>query len=101
MAAQQQNLHPELSSQGKVFGIPLGDLGLFTGVLMACALGFLSFFLFTFLSIVGIGIYNSMGHHLDYARGYKYFSFPAGCVILLISLIFFGTLWFRRKLAGG
>ena len=31
---------------------------------------------------------------------YKYFSFPAGCVVLLISLVFFGTLWLRRKLSG-
>ena len=34
---------------------------------MAFAVGFLSFFLFTFLAIVGIMIYNGMGHQVDYA----------------------------------
>ena len=87
--------------RGKVFGIPLGDLGFFTSVLMAFALGFLSFFLFTFLAIAGLMIYNGMGHHVDYAASYKYVSFPAGCVVLLLSLIFFGTLWLRRKVSGG
>ena len=66
---------------------------------MAVALGFLSFFLFSFLGIVGISIYNSMGHHVDLADSYKYISFPAGCVVMAISLIFFGTLWLRRRFA--
>jgi hypothetical protein len=103
MTAQQQNLRQAGASQGagKFFGIPLGDLGLFSSILMAFSVGFLSFFLFTFLAIAGIGIYNSMGHHVDYAESYKYISFPAGCVVLVASLIFFGTLWMRRKLSGG
>src|SRR6202046_3464920 len=103
MTAQQQNLHPEGASQaeGSFFGIPLGDLGLVTSLLMAFAVGFLGFFLFTFLAIVGIMIYNGMGHQVDYAASYKYISFPAGCVVLAISLIFFGTLWLRRKFSRG
>jgi hypothetical protein len=103
MTAQQQNLHREGASQarGRFFGIPLGDLGLVTSVLMAFSVGFLSFFLFTFLAIVGIMIYNGMGHQVDYAESYKYISFPAGCVVLVASLIFFGSLWLRRKLSGG
>jgi hypothetical protein len=103
MTAQQQNLRPAGASPatGTFFGIPLGDLGLFSSVLMAFAVGFLSFFLFTFLAIAGVGIYNGMGHHVDYAESYKYISFPASCVVLVASLIFFGTLWLRRKLSGG
>jgi hypothetical protein len=99
----QQNLRQVQPKQagGKSFGIPLGDLGLFTSVLMAFTLGFLSFFLFTFLAIVGLMIYNGMGHHVDYAASYKYISFPAGCVVLVVSLIFFGTLWLRRKVSRG
>jgi hypothetical protein len=85
----------------KLFGIPLGDLGFFTSALMAFTIGFLSFFLFTFLSIIGLMIYNGMGHHVDYSSGYKYVSFPAACVVLAASLIFFGSLWLRRKLSGG
>ena len=103
MTAQPQNLHREGANQatGRFFGIPLGDLGLVTSVLMAFTVGFLSFFLFTFLAIVGIMIYNGMGHRVDYAESYKYISFPAGCVVLVASLIFFGSLWLRRKLSGG
>jgi hypothetical protein len=103
MTAQQQNLRQGGAPQatGKFFGIPLGDFGLFTSILMAFTVGFLSFFLFTFLAIAGIMIYNGMGHHLDYAESYKYISFPAGCLVLAVSLIFFATLWLRRKLSGG
>ncbi len=99
MNAQQQNLHQGANSraEGKFFGVPLGDLGFFTSLLMACAVGFLSFFLFTFLAIVGIAIYNGMGHQVDFSESYKYISFPAGCVVLAISLLFFGRLWLRRK----
>lgn len=88
------------SARGTFFGVPLGDLGFFSSLLMAFAAGFLSFFLVTFLAIVGIMIYNGMGHRVDYADSYKFISFPAGCLVLLLSLIFFGTLWLRRKLSG-
>ena len=102
MNAQQQNLRQAGSppSTGKFFGIPLGDLGLASSLLMAFTVGFLSFFLFTFLAIVGVMIYNGMGHRLDYAASYKYISFPAACVVLIASLIFFATLWLRRKTSG-
>ncbi len=85
-------------AKGVFFGVPLGDLGFFTSALMAFTVGFLSFFLFTFLAIAGVTIYNGMGHHVDYAISYKYISFPAACVVLLASLIFFGSLWVRRKI---
>src|ERR1700677_4465755 len=103
MNAQQQNLQQKANprAEGKFFGVPLGDFGLFTSLLMAVADVFLSFFLFTFLAIVGIMIYNGMGHQVDYAESYKYISFPAGCVVLAISLVFFGTLWLRRKFFRG
>ena len=102
MSAQQQNLSRVSSPQvgTRVFGIPLGDFGFFTSVLMAFTVGFLSFFLFTFLAIVGVMIYNGMGHRLDYSASYKYISFPAACVVLIASLIFFATLWLRRKTSG-
>ena len=102
MDTRQQNLHQVRPShtRGRFFGVPLGDLGLITSVLMAFTLGFLSFFLFTFLAIVGIMIYNGMGHQVDYAACYKYISFPAACVVLIASLIFFATLWLRRKTSG-
>jgi hypothetical protein len=97
---QQTNREPGRPPRaGGVFlGVPLGDLGFGTSILMACTVGFLSFFLFTFLAIVGVAIYNGMGHRADFADSYKYISFPAACVVLAVSLIFFGTLWVRRKL---
>jgi hypothetical protein len=99
----QQNLQPARPPQarGTFFGVPLGDLGFVTSALMAFSVGFLSFFLFTFLAIVGLMIYNGMGHHVDYAVSYKYISFPAACVVLLASLVFFGSLWVRRKVSRG
>ena len=103
MDTQQQNLHRVRPShtRGRFFGVPLGDLGLITSVLMAFTVGFLSFFLFTFLAIVGLMLYNGMGHQVDYSASYKYISFPAACVVLAASLIFFATLWLRRKVSGG
>ncbi len=104
---QQQNLRPERSTnapkenKGVYFGIPLGELGPVVSLLMACTLGFLTFFVFTFLGIVGISIYNGMGHHLDLAASYKLFALPAGSVVLVVSLVFFATLWIRRKVARG
>src|ERR1700722_2695691 len=103
MNVQHQNLEQVRPSQAgaRFFGVPLGDFGFFTSVLMAFTVGFLSFFLFTFLAIFGLMIYNGMGHQVDYAASYKYISFPAGCVVLTASLIFFGSLWLRRKLSRG
>ena len=51
------------AAAGRIFGIPLGDLGLFTSLLMAfpwvsCVLPA------TFLAILGLLIYNGMGHHV-------------------------------------
>jgi hypothetical protein len=99
---RQANRQPGRPAQtgGVFFGVPLGDLGFATSILMACTLGFMSFFLFTFLAIIGVAIYNGMGHRVDFADSYKYISFPAACVVLAASLVFFGTLWVRRKLKG-
>ena len=88
------------SARGRFFGVPLGDLGFFSSVLMSFTVGFLSFFLFTFLAIASIGIYDAMGHSVDLADSYKFISFPLACLVLAASLIFFGTLWLRRKLTG-
>jgi hypothetical protein len=103
MNARQSDLGQVRSpqSEGRFFGIPLGDLGLATSILMAFSVGFISFFLFTFLAIIGVSIYNGMGHKVDLADSYKYISLPAACVVLLASLVFFGTLWLRRKLNRG
>jgi thiol:disulfide interchange protein len=90
-----------IPSRGKVFGIPLGDLGLFSSLLMAFAFGFLVFFLTCFLSIFGLLFYNAIGHHsVDMADSYRYIAFPCGLVALAVALITLLTLWVRRKIAG-
>jgi hypothetical protein len=89
------------STKGSIFGIPLGDLGLVTSLLMAFTVGFMCFFLFCFLGILGISIYNGMGHQVNLADSYKYIALPAASVVLAVSLIFFGSLWLKRKLNRG
>jgi hypothetical protein len=88
------------STRGVFFGVPLGDLGLLSSLLMAVAVAFLTFFVVTFLSIFAIMIYNGMGHSVNYADSYKFIALPAGSLMLVISLTFFISLWLRRKLSG-
>ncbi|HVJ08706.1 MAG TPA: hypothetical protein VM554_10000 [Acidisarcina sp.] len=86
---------------GRVFGLPLGDFGLFASLLIAFSSGFVAFFLTTFFAIFGILFYNTLGHHsMDFAIAYKRIAFPVGIVVLAVSLLFFGTVWVRRKLSG-
>ncbi len=83
----------------RIFGIPAGDFGLFASLLISAALGFIAFFGVTFLSIFGLLIYNSAGHHkvtLDVS--YKYFGLPAGIAVLLISGLTLLAIWLRRKI---
>lgn len=88
-------------SDGKVFGLPLGNFGLFASLLIAFSSGFLSFFLTTFFAIFGILFYNTAGHHsVDFAIAYKLIALPIGLAVLAVSLLFFGFLWIRRKFAG-
>lgn len=85
----------------RIFGIPFGDFGLFASVLLSLALGFMTFFGVTFLSIFAILIYNNATHHvIDLSHGYKYVAFPAGLVVLFGSLVTLGTVWMRRRLLG-
>jgi hypothetical protein len=87
--------------RGKLFGIPLGDFGLFASLLLSLSLGFASFFGATFLSIFTLLFYNSTGHHTaDYANSYKLVGLPVGLGVLVLSLVFFGALWIRRKVSG-
>ena len=86
---------------GTIWGIPLGDFGLFSSLLLSFSLGFASFFLATFLAIFGLLFYNEGGHHdVDFADTYKFVGLPVGLVVLTVSLVFFGSLWTRRKISG-
>jgi len=83
--------------EGVLFGIPLGDLGWFASLLMACATGMTAFFLTTFIAIVVLLVDQSVTHHVpNYDLAYKHFGFPVGVVVLAISLSYFGIQWSRR-----
>jgi len=86
---------------GRVFGVPLGELGLFSSLLMAFAFGFLVFFATCFIAILSLLFYNSAGHHaVNMADSYRYIALPAGLAALGFALVVLLGLWLRRKIAG-
>jgi hypothetical protein len=88
-------------ASGTIFGIPLGGFGIFSSLLLSFSLGFASFFFATFLAIITLLFYNEGGHHnVDFADTYKFVGLPVGLVVLAVSLVFFGSLWIRRKVSG-
>src|ERR1700751_1595365 len=99
-ASQHGNsISPRTSGPGYLFGIPLGDLGWFTSLLMSFALGFAAFFAATFFAIFGFLIYNTATHHaLDFALTYKGVGVPGGVVVLGVNVGFLGTPWVRPQL---
>jgi hypothetical protein len=85
----------------RIFGVPVGDFGLFASTLIAVALGFITFFAVTFLSIFGLLIYNAGGHHhVTLDTGYKFLALPAGIFVLIISYIVLLGIWLRRRFTG-
>src|SRR3977135_4401971 len=85
----------------RVLGVPVGDFGLFASTLIAVALGFITFFGVTFLSIFGLRIYNRAGgHHVTLDTSYKFIALPAGIFVLIVSFAALLIIWLRRKLNG-
>jgi hypothetical protein len=83
---------------GTVLGFPLEGFGLFTSLLLAFASAFFTFFASTALSIFALLAWNLIGHHtVNYADTYLYVGFPAGVLVLLLALPYFGVLWLRAK----
>jgi len=83
--------------EGVLFGIPLGDLGWFSSLLMGFATGFAAFFLTTFVSIMSLLIYRlSSGHNPDFAIAYRDIGFPVGVVVLIAALSYLSVLYARR-----
>ena len=84
-----------------VFGFPLEGFGLFTSLLLAFASAFFTFFASTALAIFALLGWNLIGHHtVNYADTYLYVGFPAGVIVLLVALPYFGVLWLRAKTRG-
>jgi hypothetical protein len=83
---------------GKIFGFPLRGFGLFTSLLLSFAAAFFAFFASTCMAIFALLAWNLGGHHaVNYADSYRYVGLPAGVIVLLLALPFFGTLWIRAK----
>ncbi|HEY4008517.1 MAG TPA: hypothetical protein VGM11_00075 [Acidobacteriaceae bacterium] len=83
--------------EGVLFGIPLGDLGWFSSLLMGLATGFAAFFATTFLSIMALLFYRvASGHNPDFAIAYRDIGFPIGVVVLALALSYLGVLYVRR-----
>jgi hypothetical protein len=85
------------SGAGTLFGVPLGDMGWFASLLMACATGFMAFFAATFCAIVFILIDNTAAHGtIDFALSYRRVGFPIGVIVMAVALCYMGTLWIKR-----
>ena len=83
----------------RVFGFPLEGFGLFQSLLLAFASACFAFFATTFLAIIGLMVWNLGGHHsVSFADTYLYVGLPAGLLVLVLALPFFGVLWVRAKL---
>ncbi len=80
------------------FGVPIGELGWFTCLLMGTAAGFAAFFAATFLAIITFLILNSTGHTLNYNLTYRRIGLPAGLLVGGISLAYLATSWVRRQI---
>ena len=84
---------------GTLFGVPVGDLGWFTSLIMSIASGFVAFFAATFLAIITILLLNSFAHkNLDFTLSYRAIGLPIGLAVLVLAGVYLGTLWAKRQL---
>ena len=99
VSQQGSSTSPRTIGSGYLFGVPLGDLGWFTSLIMSVALGFLAFFAATFCAIVGVLFFNTATHHtVDFALTYRRVGLPVGLVVLVVTIGYLGTLWVKRQL---
>ncbi len=83
--------------EGVFLGIPLGDLGWFSSLLMGLATGFAAFFATTFVSIMSLLVYRiASGHNPDFAIAYRDIGFPVGVVVLIAAMTYLAVLYARR-----
>lgn len=86
-------------STGSILGFPLAGFSLFQSLLLSVAAAFFTFFLTTCLAIFSLLVWNGILHHtIDYADSYRYVGFPAGVLVLVLALPFFGVLWIRARM---
>jgi hypothetical protein len=99
ISASNSGPAPHPRSDIQIWGVPVGGFGLFASALIAVALGFITFFGVTFLSIFGLMIYNRAGgHHVTLDTSYKFIALPAGIFMLIVSAAVLLGIWLHRKL---
>lgn len=92
---------PKKPSAAYLFGVPIGELGWFATLLIGAATGFASFFAATFLGIVLLMLYNTLGHgNADYAISYRLIGFPIGVLMLVVATLYLVSLRMRRLFRG-
>jgi len=83
---------------GRILGFPLEGFSFFQSMLLSLAAAFFTFFATTFIAIFALLAWNELGgHNVNFADTYRYVGFPAGVVVLLVALPYFGVLWVRAK----
>ena len=88
------------TAPARLLGIPLGDFGFLSSILLAFATGFLAFFSSCFVAIFALLFWNTLGHHsVNYADSYLFVAFPLGVVVTAAGLVFFTGAWLRRRMA--
>ncbi len=93
-----QSAHTGTHGSSRVFGFPLEGFGLFTSLLLSLATAFFTFFATTCIAIFSLLVWNGiLGHNVNYADTYRYVGFPAGVIVLILALPFFGVLWLRAR----
>jgi len=101
-AISASNSHPGADPRPgpHLFGVPIGDLGLFASVIIAGALGLIAFFLTTFFSIFGLMIHNGVSrHHITLDMSYKLIALPVGLLVLVGSFLALFIIWLRQKIS--
>jgi hypothetical protein len=84
---------------GRILGFPLEGFSLFQSLLLSFAAAFFTFFLTTCVAIFALLAWNELGgHSVNFADTYRYVGFPAGVIVLVVALPYFGMLWLRAKL---
>lgn len=92
---------PLATSPAKLLGIPLGDFGFFSCLLLSTAAGFMAFFASCFLAIMALLAWNGIAHHaVNYADSYRCVGLPAGLSVAVLGFLFLTGAWLRRLMRG-
>lgn len=99
--SEQNIVAASIPQPTRILGIPLGDMGFFHSLMVACIFAVIAFFAACFFAIFGLLIYNQAGHHtVDMADAYIYGATPVGIAALAVAVVVLMGMWARRRLAG-